>query len=245
MKSLACGAIVLFACFPALARARCSVALDVGHSWIAPGAISAHGRPEFQFNLALAVAIRRAMLARGCSVELIAAGGDVTELRVRTAQAEDAALFLSVHHDSVHADLLESWQYAAQTLRFNDHFGGFSLFVSHDNPDLAGSLGCASEIGAALRRHGQTPSRYHADPLVGEARAFLDEANGVHAYDRLVVLHTARQKAVLLEAGVLINRAEERRLLKMSNREMIAEAVAEGVTVCLNPTPPAAGNVKK
>lgn len=245
MKSLACGAIVLLSWFPAWSCARCSVALDVGHSWIAPGAISAHGRPEFQFNLALAVAIRRALRERDCSVELIAAGGDVTDLRARTALSGDAALFLSVHHDSVHADLLEFWQYTAQTLRFNDHFGGFSLFVSRDNPDLAGSLSCASEIGAALRRHRQTPSRYHADPIVGEARAFLDEANGVHAYDRLVVLYTARQKAVLLEAGVLINRAEELRLLKRINREAIAEAVADGITVCLNPAPSAAGNDKK
>ena len=98
---------------------------------------------------------------------------------------------------------------------------------------MAGSLVCASAIGEALRRRGMSASRYHADPVLGEARAFLDEANGVHAYDGLAVLRSARQKAALLEVGVLVNRAEEERLERPGMREVIAEAVAEGVANCL------------
>jgi N-acetylmuramoyl-L-alanine amidase len=230
------GQVLLFALlaspsFPV--QADCSVALDVGHFRARPGAISARGRTEFSFNLAQAVAIRRALIARGCTVDLIGAGGDAEVLRARTALAASAGFFLSIHHDSVHADLLQSWRYEGRSLLYSDRFSGFSLFVSHENPDLTGSLVCASAIGEALRGRGMSASRYHADPVLGEARAFLDEANGVHAYDGLAVLRSARQKAVLLEVGVLVNRADELRLAKPEGREAIAAAVAEGVARCL------------
>ncbi|WP_417069231.1 N-acetylmuramoyl-L-alanine amidase [Niveibacterium terrae] len=218
---------------PLAAQADCSVALDVGHFREKPGATSARGRTEFSFNLAQAVAIRTALRARGCTVDLIGAGGDAAVLRARTAMAPDQALFLSIHHDSVHADLLQSWRYEGRSLLYSDRFSGFALFVSHENPDLPGSLVCASAIGEALRGRGLAPSRYHADPDLGESRLFLDEANGVHAYDGLAVLRSARQRAVLLEVGVLVNRADERRLARPEGRAVVAAAVAEGVVRCL------------
>lgn len=213
--------------------ADCSVALDVGHFREKPGATSARGRTEFSFNLAQAIAIRRALRARGCTADLIGAGGDAAELRARTAAAPDQALFLSIHHDSVHADLLQGWAYEGKNLLYSDRFSGFALFASHENPDFAGSLRCASAIGEALRDRGLAASRYHADPVLGESRLFLDEANGVHAYDGLAVLRSARQRAVLLEVGVLVNRADEHRLARPEGREAVAAAVAEGVASCL------------
>ena len=53
------------------------------------------------------------------------------------------------------------------------------------NPKRQKSLACASAIGAELRAAGMTPSRYHADPVIGENRPFADELNGVHFYDNL------------------------------------------------------------
>ena len=60
-----------------------------------------------------------------------------------------------------------------------------------------------------MRGAGFTPSLYHAAPIAGEFKSFADRDNGVHYYDNLVVLKTARQPALLLEAGVIVNRDEE------------------------------------
>src|SRR5678810_566648 len=70
----------------------------------------------------------------------------------------------------------------------------------------------ASAIGEELRAAGMTPSRYHADPVIGENRPFADELNGVHYYDNLGVAKTAKMPAVLIESGVIINRDEEARM---------------------------------
>jgi N-acetylmuramoyl-L-alanine amidase len=105
--------------------------------------------------------------------------------------------------------------------------------VSSAKPHLKKSLGCASAIGAALRRAGFKPSRYHADPLLGENRPFADESNGVHYFDNLAVLKTAGIPALLLEAGVIVNRDEEMRLRDPATRMRISESIVAAVGSCL------------
>jgi N-acetylmuramoyl-L-alanine amidase len=199
------------------------VAVDVGHYAIEPGVISAAGIPEFQYNLALAQEVRAELEKRKLAARLIGERGDYAVLHQRTRDAQGADLFVSIHHDSVKESLLPR----------ADEFSGFSLFVSRDNPKLMQSLACASAIGARLRAAGFTPSRYHADPLTGAPRPFADEANGVHYYDNLAVARTATMPAVLVEAGVIVNREEERRMRDPLVRGRIAGAVAEGVKECL------------
>jgi len=57
--------------------------------------------------------------------------------------------------------------------------------------------------------------------------------NGVHYYDNLIVLKTARTPAVLVEAGVILNRDEELRMRSEETRKRIAGAVAQGLARCL------------
>jgi N-acetylmuramoyl-L-alanine amidase len=101
------------------------------------------------------------------------------------------------------------------------------------NPYTAKSLACASLIGKRLRESNFRPSRYHADAVLGESRPFADEANGVHYYDNLAVARSATMASVLVEAGVIVNRAEEEKLRDPQVRATIASAVAEGVRECL------------
>ena len=75
------------------------IAIDVGHSLARPGAISARGRPEFEFNRELAVVVERTLHAYGFRTRLIAGQGDVTGLTDRTAAAAGADFFLSIHHE--------------------------------------------------------------------------------------------------------------------------------------------------
>ena len=199
------------------------VALDVGHSHARPGVISASGVPEFEYNLALALRVRAALEARGIRVRMIGERGDYEVLHHRTRDAQGADLFVSIHHDSVKERLLPEAH----------RFAGFSLFVSRGNPALAKSLACAGAIGARLVGAGFTPSRYHADPVLGAAREFADEPNGVHYYDNLAVARTAAMPSVLVEAGVIVNREEEARMADPQVRENIAGALAGGVAACL------------
>jgi len=104
---------------------------------------------------------------------------------------------------------------------------------SRKNRSLRRSLACASAIGAALRGAGFSPSLYHADPIPGENKPFADRRNGVHYYDNLIVLKTARTPAVLLEAGVIVNRDEELKVQSEEVRRRIAAAVADGLQRCL------------
>lgn len=203
------------------------VAVDVGHFAAEPGVISAAGRPEFEYNLALAGELKSALEARGLAVRLIGERGDYAALHQRTRDARGAALFVSIHHDSVKERLLPR---AAE-------FSGFSLFVSRLNPQAPRSLACASAMGERLRAAGFAPSRYHADPETGAPRPFADEANGVHWYDNLAVARTATMPSVLVEAGVIVNPEEERRMRDPGLRRRIAEAVAEGARRCLERQP--------
>jgi len=199
------------------------IAVDVGHYHAEPGVISYSGIPEFEFNLRLAGEVKARLEANGLQVRLIGEKGNQIFLNHRTRAARGADLFLSIHHDSARAHLHSR----------REQFAGFSLFISRHNPKLEKSLACASAIGAELRAAGMTPSRYHADPVIGENRPFADELNGVHFYDNLGVGKTATMASVLVEAGVIINREEEARMDDPAVRARIAEAVTRGVKRCL------------
>jgi N-acetylmuramoyl-L-alanine amidase len=186
--------------------------------------ISASGIPEFEFNLKLANEVRQNLEKSGLRVRMIGEQGNTIFLNHRTRAAAGADLFVSIHHDSMR-------EYLLPTKR--DALAGFSLFVSRNNPRLDKSLACASAIGAELRAAGFTPSRYHADPVIGENRPFADELNGVHFYDNLGVGKTASMPSVLVEAGVIVNRKEEVRMLDPQVRARIARSIAKGVAACL------------
>lgn len=211
-----------------------TVALDVGHSLAYPGATSARGMPEFQFNLALANAVKPVLERLGFTVLMIGDKGDMTDLRVRTQSAQNADFFLSLHHDSVQPQYLSWWMPKAKRQAYSDLFSGFSLFVSRANPHLETSLLCASGIGGRLRYKGFKPTGHHAEAVRGENRQFADWLNAVYYFDDLIVLKTASQPAALLESGIIVNRADELELLDAATRNAIAEAVGDALNKCLN-----------
>jgi N-acetylmuramoyl-L-alanine amidase len=166
---------------------------------------------------------RRALESEGLRVHLIGQRGDYAVLAERTRDALGAQLFLSLHHDSVREEFLGRAEF----------FSGFSLFVSRLNPEPEKSLACASAVGSRLRAAGFSPSRYHADAALGSGRPFADEANGVHYFDNLAVARTAAMPSVLVEAGVIVNPDEERRMRDPEVRRRIARAIAGGARACL------------
>ena len=210
------------------------VAVDVGHSLRDSGAISARGRPEYDFNRQLAARVATELGVRELIVRRINFDGRIESLDARTAAAAGADFFVSIHHDSLPADRLHDWVWNGQARTYNDEHAGFALFISRRGPDPATSLRCASAIGALLRRAGFVGATHHGPTEAGTERPYADEQNAVRYYDNLVVLYRTTVPAVLLEAGVIKNRIEERALLDPAKQQRMASAVATGIAACLS-----------
>jgi N-acetylmuramoyl-L-alanine amidase len=215
-------------------RAAFRIAIDVGHTVAVPGAISARGATEYSFNLRLGEGIKQALVNAGFDKTELLITGTAPPLgllqRAVHANKMRADLFLSIHHDSVPDDLLQSWDYEGQQYHYNDSYPGYALFVSNDNPDRAGSLMFGHILGEALQARGLGYTPHYILPLMRHRRRELvDEAAGVYRYDQLVVLRAARMPAVLLEAGSIVNRREELALAEPDRVAVESAAVTAAV----------------
>jgi N-acetylmuramoyl-L-alanine amidase len=215
-------------------RAAFRIVLDVGHTIDSPGADSARGVPEYQFNLALAEAAKDALVKAGFdnTLRMITTTGHVAGLveRAVRANAMHADLFIALHHDSVPDKLIETWDYEGQKHQYSDRFSGYSIFVSSENGDFKGSLAFGHLLGLALEARGQHYTPHYTMPLMGRYRHMLVDAEaGVYRYDLLVVLRETRMPAVLLEAGSIVNREDELELATPERRALIADAITAAV----------------
>lgn len=210
----------------------CTVALDPGHSRDRLGATSARGAGEWFFNRALTETVAATLTAQGVTAVVINPGGGPIGLKDRTRQAAAAGadLFLSIHHDSVQPQYLTPWQVEGRERAYSDRFAGFGVFVSGRNIAFAASRTVGEGLADALMAAGLRPSLHHAEPIAGENRPLLDARRGLYRYDDLVVLHSAPMPAVLLEAAVIVNRAEEQTATTPEFRQRVAGAVTQAVT---------------
>jgi N-acetylmuramoyl-L-alanine amidase len=210
------------------------VVLDVGHTVDAPGARSARGVPEYQFNLLLTEEIERALLEAGFRRTFMlntfgAARAGLIQ-RVSRANALRADLFISIHHDSVPQFLKEEWEYDGQLRSFSDRFKGHSIFVSMKNRQHVASIVFARILGHHLKARGLEYTPHYTRGLMGPwRRKLVDVQAGVYRYDELKVLGTTKMPAVLLEAGSIVNREEELLLASTDRQRLIAASVLSAV----------------
>ncbi|HEX5846477.1 MAG TPA: N-acetylmuramoyl-L-alanine amidase [Rhodoplanes sp.] len=224
---------------PVTARAKCDpaafrVILDVGHTAEVPGAKSARGAFEYEFNLRLAKAIERDLLAGGFTrtVLMVTAEPPRRGLFKRVAYATDLTgdLFLSVHHDSVPDSFLEKWEFEGQERFYCDRFSGHSIFIANVNGARNASLLFGRLLGLQLKARGLRYTPHYTQAFMGHRRRdLLDAEAGVYRYDQLVVLKETRMPAVLLEAGSIINRDEELLLMTPERQSVISAAVTDAV----------------
>jgi N-acetylmuramoyl-L-alanine amidase len=213
------------------------IVLDVGHTVEAGGATSARGVPEYVFNLRLAKLAEKYLHEAGfVRINLMVTRGvGRLQLLRRSARANDigADLFVSIHHDSVQDSYLARWQHDGRIDRFSDRFRGYSIFISNDNARSAESLDFARLLGDALIARDMHFTTHHAEDIAGERHQLVDPERGIYRYDELIVLQNTRAPSVLLEAGVIVNRAEETDLASPTRQRAIAAAiVAATVRFC-------------
>jgi len=200
-----------------------SIIVDAGHTPAHPGATGASGRVEHLYNLDLSKAVAFDLAAAGDRITRTGADGEIG-LADRPNAAPKADFFISLHHDSMQ----QAWIDAGR----NRELKGYAIFVSELNPHYQQSLTCAKAIGERLLAAGETPSLYHATPIKGENRPLIDRRLGIHRFDDLVVLKTAHMPAVLVEAGVIVNPGEERRLAEPATIRNLADAISQGIMDC-------------
>ena len=215
-------------------RASFRTIVDVGHTLEEPGAMSARGVPEYQFNLDLAKAIEQKLSADGFgrTILLVTAGPALKGLlaRVRNANAMQGDLYLSIHHDSVPELFKEDWEFEGKPNKFSDRFTGHSLFVSFDNAERKASLLFGSLLGKQLKARNLQYTRHYTEAIMGSRRRdLIDPDAGVYRYDKLIVLRHTAMPAVLLEAGMMINRDDELLLISAERQKLVAAAVSDAI----------------
>lgn len=207
------------------------VAIDVGHTRASPGAISATGIPEYEFNLKIAKKLEALLQGTGTIKPFVIVSEKPRTLpeRTRIAASRRADLFVSIHHDSAQDKYLEEREAEdGEKQRYTDKFSGYSIFVSRKNPRYAESLDLARRIGRAMRADFKFAT-HHNEAIPGENRPIVDRDAGVYAFDDLVVLKTAAMPAVLVECGVIVNPAEEKSLLTDKWQATITAALVRGI----------------
>jgi N-acetylmuramoyl-L-alanine amidase len=215
------------------------IILDVGHTPSEPGATSARGVPEYDFNLHLGLRIKSEMVLAGFQsthVMLTEASGEAG-LNQRADRANDlnADLFLSIHHDSVRDEYLVPWTYQNEEHYYYDNAKGFSLHVSSENPQFEDSYRWARILADQLLTSGLVSNPIHAsNNPIGARVPLLDLRRGIYRRDLLVVLSRTEMPAVLLEAGVIVNRDEELAVQTASFEKTVATAVTHSIEMLCN-----------
>jgi N-acetylmuramoyl-L-alanine amidase len=215
-------------------RTKFHVVIDVGHTLGVPGAMSARGVTEYDFNLQLSRDIKKALDGAGFSASelLITATKPWRGLFERAVHAnnEHADLLIAIHHDSVPDNLIKKWDYEGQQHEYNDDYPGYALFISNDNPAHAASLQFGHFLGEELEARGLHYTPHYTLPIMGHRRRVLVDAEaGVYRYDQLIVLRATHMPALLLEAGSIVNRQEELELGTPERRALISAAIAAAV----------------
>jgi N-acetylmuramoyl-L-alanine amidase len=219
---------------PTCDRAAFRVVVDVGHTEEVPGAKSARGNYEYDFNLRLAKMIDQQLRDAGFAKTLLLVTHGRTHAglaeRVGRANSYGADLFFSIHHDSVPDKFLQKWTYEDEEHSYSDRFKGHSIFISKSNGNPAASLVFGRLLGQQLKAREMKYTPHYTEKFMGSRqRMLVDKEAGVYRYDQLIVLKDTHMPAVLLEAGSIINRDEEVALATSDRHERIAAAAVDAV----------------
>ncbi|NKJ41432.1 MULTISPECIES: N-acetylmuramoyl-L-alanine amidase family protein [unclassified Novosphingobium] len=218
------------------------VVIDAGHGGHDPGASGEGSLREKQLTLALALALRDALLAQGHVRVALTRSDDrflALDERSGIARRLHADLFLSIHADS--APSADAGGATVYTLSDRGSDAVADALAQRENRadtingvNLAGQSGTVSSIlvdlsrramrGRSLRladlilREGQGAVRFHVDPRREAA---------------FVVLKSLDLPSALLEAGYISNAADARAMTDKAWRNGFAHAVARAIAIFL------------
>ncbi len=213
------------------------VMLDPGHGGKDPGAIGVSGTYEKHVSLASALELKHLLESGGHYRVALTRARDVfvpLDDRVARAQAQGAALFVSMHADALAdhtvrgasiytlANTASDAQTAALAQRENsaDRYGGPAL---HTSPEVARIL------ASLVRRETRVGSVHLARDLVGSLDQDVPMLPNPERHAGFVVLKAADIPSVLVEMGFMSNPRDEAELRRADHRKLIAVAMKRAV----------------
>lgn len=214
------------------------IALDPGHGGVDPGTIGIGKTYEKDVTLALGRDLRRALEATGRYKVVMTRDRDIfLRLRDRVQVARDAGaeLFISIHADSVPDPKTRGFSVYTLSEKASDTEAA-KLAAKENKADLIAGIDLSTESADVTnilldlaQRETMNQSAMFARELVGEVRREIKLLRNTHRFAGFAVLKAPDMPSVLLEAGFLSNRQDERNLLNKDYRRKLAEAVARGV----------------
>lgn len=201
-----------------------NIIMDPGHSPNSPGALSCTGVNEYIYNDTLVNFIINDIKSNINISKTRDDNQDISLLsRVESTKSTD--LFISIHHDSVQPQFIEYVN--SNPISFRDK--GYSIFVSRKNKYFDKSLQYAKKFAQFLYVNGLRPSKHHGEKIKGENREIVDKLLGIYYFDNLIVLKKANCPALLLEAGVIVNPDDEKKVNTNQFKEMISKSIVNSI----------------
>ena len=214
------------------------VMLDPGHGGKDPGAIGVSGTFEKHVTLAAAADLRRMLEAGGRWRVELTRTRDVfipLEARVARAQARGAALFVSMHADSVpdhtvrgaSVYTLSNTASDAQTAALARRENSADRFAGGAWRDVTPEV--AQILASLVRQETRIGSSRIARQLVGSLDRDLPMLPNPERHAGFIVLKAADIPSVLVEMGFMSNRADEAALRRADHRQKVARAMYRAI----------------
>ncbi len=215
------------------------IVIDPGHGGVDPGAIGINKVFEKNVTLAVSKALKNQLEASGkYTVKLTRNTDKYLKLyeRVQIARKHNAALFISIHADSIPKRNVEGFSVYtlsekasdAQTAKLAtkenqaDLIAGIDL--SHEDEEVADIL-----IDLAMRDT-MNQSKFFANTLVSQTKANgIEMLERPHRYAGFAVLKAPDTPSVLVEVGFMSNKTEAYRLSGANYQNKIAASIKKGI----------------
>lgn len=204
--------------------------LDPGHSPNNPGALSCTGVQEYKYNDELVNYVAKEFESQKIDYTITRKPTQHFSLLDRTKATNDAKIFISIHHDSVQPQFISYLDGNPTSTKAE----GYSIFVSRKNKQYNQSVEYARNLAKNLYSMGLRPSKHHGEKIKGENRYALDEDLGIYIFDDLVVLKKSQCPAILLEAGVIVNPVDEKKVGSEEFKTSISKAIMNTINTSLS-----------
>lgn len=214
------------------------VVIDPGHGGVDIGAAGAHGEQEKTIVLDFARILKTKLEAMGRFHVVMTRNEDVfmaLDERVRVARQNNAALFLSIHADTLGEPSVEGATIYTVSTRASDAEAA-KIAEKENFADQAAGLERkedASDVGDILfdltRRETRAYSRVFADTLIDRWKTAGNLNKNPNRSAGFVVLKAHDVPSVLLELGYLSSQRDLARLASAEWRERAAETTAQAI----------------
>lgn len=214
------------------------IVLDPGHGGIDPGTVGTSGTFEKNITLSIAKELQRQLLDGGRYRVLLTRNKDVfvrLSRRVEIAREAEAALFVSLHADSIKNRRVRGAAVYTLSETASDAEAA-ALAAKENRADVIAGLhieGESSEVTTILidlaRRETMNLSAGFASLLVPEIRRNGKVLRNDHRVAGFAVLKAPDVPSILVEMGYLSNRQDEKLLLSRAYQRRISTAMVRAV----------------